>query len=195
MTRRALSLLVATALLAVGVLGGATGAGAHGELSIVRLAVASQGDDLVVRAHVVYENDRQPVVGETVLGRLSSTAGARSVLFRPDAVVPGLYAATVRLPAGEWEMTVSARADTTGSATGTLTVGELGRLGAATVSAAFDPGDLPAVASPTGESRSGVVAVAAALTFLLLLLGTATALHRRSQDEPASEPGRPVPVD
>jgi hypothetical protein len=100
----------------------APAAGAHDGRSVVRLAVDGADGSTTVHALLVYRGDGQPVVDEYVLAELTSEGRTRSFQVRPSPRVPGEFASTAHLADGHWRLVVSAKAATTGSASGDFDV-------------------------------------------------------------------------
>jgi hypothetical protein len=169
----------------VGMLG-CGAASAHSNRSLVRLAVTPERDALALQALVVFRGDREPVVDEFVLAEITGSWGSRSLQLQPDRRTPGYFRGRVHLPSGRWNLRVSTKAATVGSAGGELTVGPDGRLEAANLSAAFDPASVLArPAADAGGHLGRTVGLTLACGFGLLLAVVAARTRAASRQLPA----------
>ena len=155
MGRSARAASLAFLLGATGLLLGVTAAEAHSNQSVVRLAVSTDRGVTTIRAFLVYRNDQQPVIDEFVLGEVTGDTGSRSFQLQPVQRRPGYFASPVHLAPGHWTLTVTAKAATVGSASGTLTIDPAGHLSQTALSGSFDPAALPVAGHPASGSMGG----------------------------------------
>ena len=190
MGRSARAASLAFLLGAAGLLLGVTAAEAHSNQSVVRLAVSTDRGVTTIRAFLVYRNDQQPVIDEFVLGEVTGDTGSRSFQLQPVQRRPGYFASPVHLAPGHWTLTVTAKAATVGSASGTLTIDPAGHLSQTVLSGSFDPAALPVAGGAASRFDGRVGAVAGGVLFLLLLLIVAVKSRSSRADPDGSSAAR-----
>ncbi len=182
------ALLAVVAGLAVTSVACAPPVSAHDSRSVVWLAVDGSGGNTTVHALVLYRGDGQPVANEYVLAELTSGGRTRSFQVRPSDRVAGEFASTAHLPDGHWQLVVSAKAATTGAASGEFDVAG-GRASGAHLSAAFIPSD----AGTTPRSEGPLPWIVAGVLVAAALVGLMVLSSRRSRPATAEPPpGRPI---